>query len=296
MEKLSYSLIYLGPKPNPTPNRPSWPPLFLFHMHGPGKPAVAQPTPFHSASHRLVTPDSRPGSPLPSILIARPKQGRVASTGWTIIAFPVETAPKNQGSLSPREEILTESDQNGPRSNPTTLWDSVPAAHIKDPKSPINRTPSRRILAQNRAQTLEAPVVPSPRRCKPSPIGPVPRQPSTTSTAPTWSVPDDVRSLEPPPTIAQSRSLSRVIECRVSVPPPLKNDPGELPALLWPRRMKTQWVPLYGGLGLPSSGELQWSHHRVPAAPLPPLAGTTESRPIRNERTWLDPKNTPSPF
>jgi hypothetical protein len=26
------------------------------------------------------------------------------------------------------------------------------------------------------------------------------------------------------------------------------NDPGELPAPLWPRRMKTRRVPLYGGL------------------------------------------------
>jgi hypothetical protein len=34
MENLSYSLIYLGLKPNPTPNRP---PLFLFHACGPGE-------------------------------------------------------------------------------------------------------------------------------------------------------------------------------------------------------------------------------------------------------------------
>jgi hypothetical protein len=37
MEKLSYSLIYLGPKPNPTLNRPSQPSLSLLHTRGPGE-------------------------------------------------------------------------------------------------------------------------------------------------------------------------------------------------------------------------------------------------------------------
>jgi hypothetical protein len=78
--------------------------------------------------------------------------------------------------------------------------------------------------------------------------------------------------------------------------PPFKNDPCELPALLWPRRATTRWVLLYRGLGLRSFGKLQWRHHCVSAAPLPPLAGATESRLIWDERTWLDPKNTPSPF
>jgi hypothetical protein len=55
MEKLSYSLIYLGPKPNPTSNQLSRPALFLFHTHGPAKPAAAQPTPFHYAP-RLTPP------------------------------------------------------------------------------------------------------------------------------------------------------------------------------------------------------------------------------------------------
>jgi hypothetical protein len=183
-----------------------------------------------------------------------------------------------------------------PVQNPMTLRDRVPVTHNKEPKSHINRTPSHRIFAQNRAQTLEVPVMPSIHRCKPSPFEPVPHQPSTTSTTSAWSVPDDVWSLEPPPAIAQSWSLSLAIECRVSVPLPLKNDPGELPAPLWPRRMKTRQVPLFGGLGLPSSGEIQWSRHYGPPAPLPPLAGATEGRPIRDERAGLDPKITPSPF
>jgi hypothetical protein len=44
MEKLSYSLPYLGPKPNPTPNWPNRPPRFLFHLRvlaiGPARPSA----------------------------------------------------------------------------------------------------------------------------------------------------------------------------------------------------------------------------------------------------------------
>jgi hypothetical protein len=212
----------MGRNPEPSPARPatSFPPLFfIFTLPNPGPtqpacgPGKAQwPAPDEPSSSSPQRPRRRTRAACPCV------------------------------KKSSRNQIKTE-----PRSNPTTLRDRVSIAHIKDPKSPINRTPSRQILAQNRAQTLEAPVVPPPHRCKPSLVGPVPRPPSTTSTTPTWSVPDDIRSLEPSPAIVQSRSLSRVVKCRVSVPPPLKNDPGELPAPLWPCRTKTRRVPLYGG-------------------------------------------------
>jgi hypothetical protein len=142
-----------------------------------------------------------------------------------------------------------------------TLRDRALVTHDKEPKSPINRTPSRQIFAQNRAKTLEALVVPSPRHYKPSPVEPVPRQPSTTATAPLdqspmtsgpWSLPRRRPKLKPKP--------CHQVSCFST--PPLKNDPSELPAPLWLRRMKTQRVLLSGRLGLPSSDELQWSRHR----------------------------------
>jgi hypothetical protein len=61
MEKLSYSLIYLGPKPNPTPNRPSRPPLFLFHTRGPGE---AQ-WPVGARARLVFLTKTRPSSTLP---------------------------------------------------------------------------------------------------------------------------------------------------------------------------------------------------------------------------------------
>jgi hypothetical protein len=130
----------------------------------------------------------------------------------------------------------------------------------------------------------------SSRRCRPSLVEPVPRRPSTTSVAPVWSVPDDVQSLEPPPAVAQGQSSSLALACCISVPPPLKHDPGELPAPLWLHRMKIQRVLLTIVLGLPSSGELQWSHHHGSTVPLPPLAEATEGRLSREERSRLDHK------
>ncbi len=48
MEKLSYSLLYLGLKPNPTPNRLNRPSHFMFHPRvpaiSPARPASQHPT------------------------------------------------------------------------------------------------------------------------------------------------------------------------------------------------------------------------------------------------------------
>jgi hypothetical protein len=78
----------------------------------------------------------------------------VASASRVVVVFPVETAPKNRGSSSPREGSSPNQIKMNPRSNPTTLRDRVPAAHDKEPKSPINRAASRRIFSQIQAQTL----------------------------------------------------------------------------------------------------------------------------------------------
>jgi hypothetical protein len=157
--------------------------------------------------------------------------------------MPLSSSPwrshwRTGASSSPCEEIFTESDQNEPRSNPMLLRDRVPAAHDKEPKSPINIDASRRIFAQIWAQTLEVLVVPSSHCYRPSPNEPVPHRPSTTSTGLVWSVPSDVRNLEPPPTIAKGQISSLAVACRVSVSPLLKHDPDELPTPLWLRRMR----------------------------------------------------------
>jgi hypothetical protein len=176
------------------PGQPLLSLLFFLRRPTPAQlplPCVAQRSQQRPSRHpSTVRPtDSSPriaGPARPSLQLSSHSPGEAqwpasdepsSSSLWRPRRRTMAARPSMKKSLPNR--IKTE-----PHSNPTMLRDRVSITHVKDPKSPINGTPSRQILAQNRAQTLEASVMPSPRRCKPSPIGPVPRQPSTTSTAP----------------------------------------------------------------------------------------------------------------
>jgi hypothetical protein len=176
----------LGRNRDPSPAGPFLPHPPPPHSVFTWSPATAQPTPFHYFSRSL--PRARqPGQlarlapPFISYYVAQVRP--VASAKHVIIVSPMETAPKNQSSSSPREGFSLNQIRMNPRSNPTLLRDRVTAEHDKEPKSPIKRAASCRIFAQIQAQTLEAPVVPSSHHCRPSPVEPVPRQQSTTSTA-----------------------------------------------------------------------------------------------------------------
>jgi hypothetical protein len=149
MEKLSYSLIYLGSKPSPTPNRPSQPPLFLFHAPGLAKPAAAQLPP---STVRPTDPSPQTAGPArPSLQFSSHGPGEAQ---WPAPDEPSSSSPwrpcRRTGAAHPHTKRSSPNRiETDPLSNPTTLRDRVPVVHVKDLKSPINRTPLHWILAQN---------------------------------------------------------------------------------------------------------------------------------------------------
>jgi hypothetical protein len=162
---------------NPTPPEPAQSASpFSFSRARPSRhPFTVRPT------------DSSPRTAGP----ARPSL-QFSSHGPGEAQWPAPDEPSSSSPWRPRRRTRTahprvkKSSPNriktDPRSNPTMLRDRIPVMHVKDPKIPINRTPSRRILAQNRAQTLEAPVVHRPTttslplldRCPANHLGPPP--------------------------------------------------------------------------------------------------------------------------
>jgi hypothetical protein len=158
-------------------------PLCVPRTCHPGQPARLTP-PFNS--HRpMLAAEPGPASLFFPSLFFYFHMAQWPASDEPSLSYPWRPCQRTRAARPRVKKSSPNQIKTDPHSNPTTLRDRVPVAHIKDPKIPIYRTPLRRILAQNRAQTLEAPVVPSPRHCKPSPVGSVPRQPSTTSTAPT---------------------------------------------------------------------------------------------------------------
>jgi hypothetical protein len=68
---------------------------------------------------------AQPVAQWPSLPCMWARRGPVASTSRAIIVFPVETAPKNRGSSSPREGSSLNRIKTNPRSNLVTIRDSL---------------------------------------------------------------------------------------------------------------------------------------------------------------------------
>jgi hypothetical protein len=136
MEKLSYSLIsWAKTQPHPELAQPASP--FSFSRAQPSRhPSTVRPT---DSSPRTADP-ACPSLPF-------------SSHGLGEAEWPAPDEPSSSSPWRPRRRTraarprVKKSSPNriktDPRSNPTTLQDRVPVAHVKDPKSPINRALSR---------------------------------------------------------------------------------------------------------------------------------------------------------
>jgi hypothetical protein len=135
MEKLSYSLIYLGTKPNPTPNRTSRPPRFLSTRAAQRSQQRASRPP-----STLCPTDSSPQTASlarPSIQFSSHGPGEAQ---WPALDEPSSSSPwrscRRTRVAHPRAKKSSPNRiKTDPRSNPTTLRESLSHAR-QGPRKP----------------------------------------------------------------------------------------------------------------------------------------------------------------
>jgi hypothetical protein len=183
-QRFSYFLIEFGPKSRPGPAGPFFPSPHCFLAEPSSGLANILLLFFAQLSKGPSPRTTGPTRPSLHFLSHGPGEAQWPAPDEPLSSSPCRSHRRTRAAHPRVNKSSLNRIKMNPRSNPTSLRDRVPAAHDKEPKSPINRVASRQIFAQIRAQTLEASVVPSSHRCKPSPLESMPCQPSTTSTAP----------------------------------------------------------------------------------------------------------------